>query len=199
MTKNATCIESVLPKIKTISAQFEKTAQDRLLAYKRFSVAFGFPDDNFLRFFQSEKKEKLLAEYDLLFRASEIWLYTVEYMAENEFQRVNYLADISGFYRAFGLETDKERPDFLNVELEFMHFLIFKQMYALSSKIGSPKEKAAICQDAQEKFFNTYLYPGAKKIAEKIISQSEAGFYKRKAIEMLEFLESETKYIGKKK
>ena len=192
-------VESVLPKSKTVSSQFEKVAQERLFAYKMFSAVFNYPGDTFLSFFPEENKERLLAEYDLLFRASEIWLYTVEYMAENEFQRVNYLADISGFYRAFGLETDKERPDFLNVELEFMHFLIFKQMYALSSKIGSPKEKAAICQDAQEKFFNTYLYPGAKKIAEKIISQGEAGFYKRKAVEMLEFLESEMKYIGKKK
>lgn len=174
MIKSATCIESASP--------------ERLLAYKRFSAAFGSPD-----------KKELLAEYDLLFRAKEIWLYSVEYLAENEFQRVNYLSDISGFYRAFGLETDKERPDFLNIELEFMHILIAKQMYALSSKIDGPQEKAAICMDAQKKFFNTYVYPGAKKIAEKIIAQSEANFYKREAIEMLEFLESEMKYLGEKK
>lgn len=188
MTKNATCADSVLPKPRTIPSGLERTSQKRLFAYKRLSVAFGFPD-----------KEKLLAEYDLLFRAKEIWLYTVECLAENEFQRVNYLADISGFYRAFGLETDKERPDFLSIELEFMHFLIFKYMYALSSKICGQKEKAAICLDAQKKFFNTYLYPGAKIIARKIIAQSPAGFYKRKAIEMLGFLEVESKYIGKDK
>lgn len=170
MTKSATCIESVLP--------------ERLIAYKRFSASFGSPD-----------KKELLAEYDLLFRAKEIWLYSIEYLAENEFQRVNYLADISGFYRAFGLETDKERPDFLNIELEFMHILIAKQMYALSGKIGSPKEKADICRIAQEKFFNTYLYPGAKSIASKIIAQSDGGFYKRKALELLEFLESEREYF----
>lgn len=170
MTKNAACIESALP--------------ERLLAYKRFSEAFASPD-----------KKELLTEYDLLFRAKEIWLYSIEYLAENEFQRVNYLADIAGFYRAFGLETDRERQDFLNIELEFMHILIAKQMYALSGKIVNPEEKADICRIAQEKFFNTYLYPGAKSIAEKIIALSESGFYKRKAVGLLAFLESEREYF----
>lgn len=193
------CVESVLPKSKVLSSQFEKVTQERLLAYKMFSAAFNYPEDTLLGFFPKENKEKLLPEYDLLFRANEIWLYSTEYLAENEFQRVSYLADISGFYRAFGLEIDKERPDFLATELEFMHFLIFKQMYALCRNINDSKEKSAICLDAQKKFFNTYIYPSAKRIAQKVIGQSKAGFYRRKAIEMLAFLELEMKYLEKKK
>jgi len=191
------CVESVLPKVKAVSSQLETVAQERLFAYKLFSAAFNYPDNTFLSFFPEENKEKLLVEYDSLFRASEIWLYTTEYLAENEFQRTNFLSDISGFYRAFGLQIDKERPDFLATELEFMHFLIFKQMYALCRNINDSKEKAAICSDAQKKFFNTYLYPSAKRIAQKVIARSKAGFYKRKAIEMLGFFESEIKYFGK--
>ncbi|MEK6728107.1 MAG: molecular chaperone TorD family protein [Candidatus Omnitrophota bacterium] len=199
MMKSEMCVELVLPKSKALSSQFEKVAQERLFAYKMFSAAFNYPDDTFLSFFPEENKEKLLPEYDSLFRANEIWLYSTEYLAENEFQRANFLADISGFYRAFGLEIDKERPDFLATELEFMHFLIFKQMYALCRNINDSKEKAAICLDAQKKFFNTYIYPSAKRIAQKVIGKSKAGFYKRKAIEMLEFLELEMKYMEKKK
>ena len=199
MMKSEMCVESVLPKLKPRASQLEKVAQERLLAYKMFSAAFNYPNDTLLGFFTEENKEKLLPEYDSLFRTSEIWLYTVEYLAENEFQRTSFLADISGFYRAFGLQTDKERPDFLATELEFMHFLIFKQMYALCHNINDSKEKAAICLDAQKKFFHTYLYPPAKRIAQKVIGQSKAGFYKRKAIEVLAFFELEMKYMEKKK
>ena len=199
MMKSEMCVESVLPKSKAVSSQFEKVAQERLFAYKMFSAAFNYPDGTLFSFFPKENKEKLLAEYDSLFRASENWLYSTEYLAENEFQRANFLADISGFYRAFGLQTDKERPDFLATELEFMHFLIFKQMYALCRSINDSKEKAAVCLDAQKKFFNTYIYLSAKRIAQKVIGQSKVGFYKRKAIEMLTFLELEMKYMEKKK
>ena len=79
-----------------------------MLKYKMLAEAFSYP-----------KEEGLQLEYDRLFRQGEVWLYGLEYAIENEFQRAQGLADINGFYRAFGLETDKERPDSLVCELEF--------------------------------------------------------------------------------
>lgn len=146
----------------------------RMLKYKALAAAFSYPDD-----------KSLFSEYDRLFRQKEIWLYGAEYIAENEFQRSNLLSDISGFYKAFGLQTDKDRPDFLVSELEFMYYLIHKELKA------PDKEKASVCRDAAKKFFNEHLYAAAKKIAEKIISQGGKGFYSEASRDLLEFLEAE--------
>ncbi|MEW6026906.1 MAG: molecular chaperone TorD family protein [Planctomycetota bacterium] len=163
----------------------------RLLEYKTLSMAFSYPDDSFFSFFPELAGERanLIAEYDRLFRANETWLYGTEHLAKNEFQRTNYLSDIMGFYRAFGVAPHNDRPDAISNELEFMHYLIFKQLR------GQEDEKISICLDAQRKFFSEHLYPAAKKIAKAIISRSRNDFYLRTAQQMLEFLKSEEAFL----
>jgi TorA maturation chaperone TorD len=178
-----------------------------MLNYKKFAVAFSYPEEEQTPHFRvgnvryhthkRVESDKLCLEYDRLFRSKEAWLYSAEYTSQNEFQRAKNLAEINGFYKAFGLETRGERPDALSCELEFMHYLIFKQDYAIKNKIKNAKEKANICLEAQKKFFAEHLYQGAKNIVEKILSQGENGFYKQIARELLVFLESEQKYLKK--
>lgn len=170
---------------------------ERMARYKAFAVGFSYPDENFFKFFPQSPshKEEIICLYDRLFRASEIWLYTTEYLAKNEFQRAGYLADIMGFYRAFKVEPQKERPDSLTAEFEFMHYLIFKRIHAFKNNIKDVKEKASICFDAEKKFFDEYLYPGAKKIAAKISSQTENNFYAEIAKDLTDFLKAEKKYL----
>ena len=151
---------------------------ERMLKYKMLAEAFSYP-----------KEEGLQLEYDRLFRQGEVWLYGLEYAIENEFQRAQGLADINGFYRAFGLETDKERPDSLVCELEFMHYLVFKELNA------PDKEKAWVCYDAQKKFFSAYLLPAAKSITEKILERTQDKFYRNNAQELLMFLEKESEAL----
>ncbi|CAG0966507.1 hypothetical protein METP1_01002 [Methanosarcinales archaeon] len=173
--------------------------KERMNMYKTLSLAFSYPDEHFFNLFSftdAEKKE-LILEYDRLFRAKDIWLYGTEYTALNEFQRVQYLSDIMGFYKAFGLEPENDRPDSLHIELEFMHYLVFKRFHALEKDEADSNEKAFICLDAQKKFFNEHLYPAARKIAKAIISQSNNNFYVETANDMLEFLESEEKIFGR--
>ena len=158
--------------------------RQRGLKYKELAAAFSYPKD-----------EELCLEYDRLFRLSEIWIYGTEHTAENEFQRAKELSDISGFYLAFGLQADKERPDALSCELEFMHHLIYKELYAFWKNLSKIEEKAWICHDAQKKFFFTHLYPAARKIAEALISQGD-NFYSTIAKEMLEFLKSEKRFLS---
>lgn len=176
------CEDSVLPD------------KERTVMYKTFSVAFSYPDDKLFTLFsfKDEEKKELISEYDRLFRTDDIWLYGTEYCAKNEFQRAQYLSDIMGFYNAFGLEPDRDRPDSLHAELEFMHYLIFKQHHALEKNDAG---NALICLDAQKKFFNEHLYPAAKKIAEAIISKGKNNFYVQTGNEMLWFLESEEKFF----
>ena len=67
------------------------------------------------------------------------------------------LADIAGFYRAFGVEVTPgtERPDHIAVELEFMHLLAVKEVVAAGREDGG--EHAGICRDARATFFRDHL------------------------------------------
>lgn len=188
--------ESVLPKI---SESFEKSETERMAKYKTFSAAFRYPDDKFFESFPDLSSQKIEREreYDTLFRMKEVWLYGAEYTSKTEFQRANYLSDIMGFYRAFGVDTDKDRPDLLSNELEFMYFLILKRIHARkSSHILDAEEKAQICQDAEGKFFCEHLYPAAGQIAEAVLKKTDDEFYKEMAAGMIEFLEDENILLG---
>lgn len=177
---------------KTLTST-EPASHKRMLKYKTLSAAFSYPDDNFFKIFPglAAEKDNLRLEYDRLFRGSEIWLYGAEYTAENEFQRSRSLADINGFYKAFGLEVAGDRPDSLTCELEFMYYVILKESRA------PDEEKASVCLDAGRKFFKEHLYPAAKRIAKKIISHAKCDFYLEAGQGLLEFLESERCVIAR--
>jgi nitrate reductase assembly molybdenum cofactor insertion protein NarJ len=169
----------------------------RLLTYKLYSAALNYPDEQFFHFFPqlNDGREKVARDYDRLFRRGGIWLYTTEHTALGEFQKSKFLSDIMGFYTAFGLEPHGERPDSLPIELEFMHYLIFKGIHAIEKKLQDYKGKNLICLDAQRKFFNEHLYPGAKAIGEKISTQSEESVYREIVTQMVDFLEVEKKFL----
>lgn len=168
--------------------------EERLKLYKIFSVGFSYPTEDFFNYFPHKEKqrEKLLFSYDNLFRNRNIWLYTVEYISDNDTQKVNALSEIMGFYTAFGVKTSLERPDFLPNELEFMHYLIFKEIRAEGRK--EAKEKRELCRKAQRDFFLKYLCKPSKDICEKIIS-SEDKFYREIALSFKEFIEKEKLFL----
>lgn len=74
------------------------------------------------------------------------------------------LADIAGFYHAFGVEVTPggERPDHIAAELEFMHLLAVKEMIAHGE--GSA-EHAAICRDAARAFLGDHLGRWVQRLA----------------------------------
>lgn len=170
----------------------------RMAEYRRLSAAFSYPSEEFFKLFRNENSRRvsILRLYDRLFRGRSFWLYTSEYTAANEFERVRNLSEIMGFYRAFGLAPDRERADHLAVQFEFMHFLIFKTLYARHTL--ESEEKASVRVKAQSEFFNSYLYLGARRIAEELIESSEAGFYSEVSSEMVDFLREEKEYLRKR-
>lgn len=199
---SARCTATVLRDTQTCQVFRNPTGLhadfERMLQYKRFAVALTYPDAAFAAFFSdvAASAEQLALEHDRLFRAKEIWLYSAEHVAENEFQRAQLLADVMGFYRAFGVEPSSDRPDALACEFEFMHYLVYKRVYALeSATLADAAAKAALCFDAQQKFFAEHLYPAAKKVASAISAQSENAFYRQIAAELLEFLEAEARLL----
>lgn len=171
--------------------------QESMNKYKLFAAAFSYPDENFFYTFPELKAEQavLAREYDRLFRASEIWLYVTEYLARNEFQRSNYLADIMGFYYAFGVEPDNDRADNLTSAFEFMYYLIFKALYASQQQHDQQKVNVMVCLDALRAFFGDYVYLPARKISSAVLSKTRHQFYRMMAQELLEFLEKEKKVL----
>ncbi len=68
------------------------------------------------------------------------------------------LADLAGFYRAFGLEIAEdadERHDHICLELEFMCVLAAKEAYSLEHQLDP--EALSVCRDAQKRFLREHL------------------------------------------
>ncbi len=101
--------------------------------------------------------ETLQAAYRRAFGATGSLCYETEYGLPHEFRQAQELADISGFYRAFGFSVGsnvRERPDHLATELEFMHLLHWKEAHAL---LRGMTEQANRCVEARSSFIGAHL------------------------------------------
>jgi DMSO reductase family type II enzyme chaperone len=87
------------------------------------------------------------------------------------------LADIAGFYRAFGVEVTpgSERPDHIAAELEFMHLLTVKEFVA--DQEGESDENAKICRDAQRAFLKDHLGRWSSRLGGHLEEVSDSTFY----------------------
>ncbi len=104
---------------------------------------------------QSTTLEKLQQDYIQLFDPVHgPFPYEVEHKKGHEFAKSQIMADIMGFYRAFGVAPSTDRADHIGAELEFMHLLTLKEAHAL--KAAQP-DKAQLCSDAQQKFLREHL------------------------------------------
>lgn len=102
--------------------------------------------------------------------------YETQYGKSDVFRQTNALADLSGFYRAFGLELAEgdRRPDHLPVELEFASLLCLKEALAVKN---AQEEKAAICRDARAKFLERHLASWLPAFAAAIERKNPSGCY----------------------
>ena len=117
--------------------------------------------------------------------------YETRYDIHHLFQQTQQLADIAGFYRAFGLELSdgaNERPDYLAIELEFLHFLSFKEAYALEHH---GPEQVGVTRDAEATFLRDHLLRWAPSFARRLKDQAGDGFYGQLAMVLLAFLKAE--------
>ncbi len=107
--------------------------------------------------------------------------YETQYEYPHVFQQTQALADIAGFYRAFGLEVSNsagERLDHIPVELEFMSFLAYKHAYAMTQH---GEEQVEICLDALKKFMKEHLGRWVPTFATQLARKAGEGFYKELA------------------
>lgn len=123
--------------------------------------------------------------------------YEAEYDQANLFQKTQTLADIAGFYRAFGLETAaalNERADHASVELEFMQFLCFKE--ARATALGEAPERAEHSRAAQARFLELHLGGWGRGFAQRLRRIACSGPYAELAALLGAFLAAEVKRLG---
>jgi DMSO reductase family type II enzyme chaperone len=140
----------------------------------------------------------LQAAHRRAFGAAGSLCYETEYGLPHEFRQAQEMADICGFYRAFGFESGgayHERPDHLAVELEFMHVLALKEDYALHE---DNLEHAEVAIDAQRKFLEDHLGNWISLFAQSLRLNAGDEIYPALSHFMEAFVEADARRLGAK-
>lgn len=119
--------------------------------------------------------------------------YETQYHGAHIFMQAQELADIAGFYRAWGLdlsEQAKERVDHIWVELEFMSYLAFKEAYAAQK---GDEEHLSLCRESQTKFLGDHLARWVPAFTGLLEQAAGSGFYGTMAMTLREFVASDAK------
>ena len=141
-------------------------------------------------------------EYNRLFTAGETILtpiYETEYAMDTIFAKTKELADLNGFYIAFGLELGKdsnnERPDHVSIELEFMAMLLIKEAYARNEGWD---DKANVCLEARKKFLKDHIGRWGSTFCTMVKHKSEVEFYKVLATLTIDLINKDLKDLNVK-
>ncbi len=92
-------------------------------------------------------------------------LYETDHRAREIWRQTEVLADLGGFYRAFGLAESGERGDHASVELEFLHVLAYKRAWALER---GDAEHAERCGEAERAFLAGHVLRWLPDVAERL-------------------------------
>lgn len=177
--------------------------------YKILSLCFHDPDlslfeewgqlDLFHDSLKDSSLEALRSEYTRLFSltvAGGIPPYETEYGHKDVFFKTQRIADIAGFYGAFGLEIsdlNRERIDYIGAELELMYWLTLKEEKA---RAEGKEEEAAICRDAAGKFLQDHLGRWGSYFGDQVAKSARLRFYRLIGQWLLELIESECERLN---
>ena len=102
--------------------------------------------------------------------------YALEHLKNTDvFFRTQKLADLNGFYKAFGMEVESiERADHISTQTEFLSFLLLKERLAERDGLI---EEMGVCQDAFDQFQKDHFLDWAKMFAENLSTQVDGKFY----------------------
>jgi DMSO reductase family type II enzyme chaperone len=104
-------------------------------------------------------------------------LYETEYAGAPAWMQSSQLADLAGFYAAFGLRLDElaaERPDHLACECEFLAFLCLKEAFALEHGDQAMLEATA---GARRSFLRDHLAVFGPALAHRLGRLDPEGHY----------------------
>lgn len=124
-----------------------------------------------LRHFAQDASERseLELSWSEVFVRGKVPPYETSYAPPTMAGHVRDIADVAGFYRAFGFEVKGERPDHLVPELEFTSFALFKWREASQRLL---EDAARVCGDAVRSFLadhlGTWIGPFAHRLSEEM-------------------------------
>lgn len=106
------------------------------------------------------------------------------------------LADISGFYKAFGFsisERDSDMPDHIAIELEFLSLIALKEAYGIEH---GQEDMIEVCASAKKKFLGDHLGRWVGAFCKNLRERTTMDFYRNLALLTLRFIEEEVKFYG---
>ena len=122
--------------------------------------------------------------------------YESEYGQSGLFEQPRRLSKIMGFYSAFGLTTrelERERPDHISCQLEFMDILSRKEAVALELKDHEMWDET---RKAVGLFLKDHVGRFGLAFARLLREEDAAGFYGRLADVLFDFLAMECQRVG---
>lgn len=146
--------------------------------------------------------DTLTAEYVRIFglvTCRECPPYETEYCPNDDtFYRTQHMADVAGFYRAFGLQLKPdvhERSDYLPLELEFAAHLLMKKRLALAGGTPHGAERARICDEARLAFVRDHLAWWLPSFAMGLRRRAQHGLYYEVGCALASFLPMERRAL----
>ena len=122
--------------------------------------------------------------------------YELEYIRSDIPQRASELADIAGFYEAFGMRMDaraKERSDHAVPECEFMGVLAAREAYAIENE---NEEARQILSNAQRAFLTDHLGRWLPALSTRLEEADPEGFYGKVGTFAREFIGDDCHRLG---
>lgn len=136
--------------------------------------------------------EGLQIEYSRLFDYKPL-CFPQESAHRKDFRGNLILKQLVSLYKESGLDcSDKNAPDHISIELEFMHFLVFNEESRSDEKI----EEKSMFLKYQNEFFQNHLVKWVPNFCQCIIENSESPFFCCLAHLTGEFLSSEHEYMN---
>lgn len=113
-----------------------------------------------------------------------------------DFQQPQILADIAGFYRAFGFRLSPkaaERVDHVAVELEFLHLMAAKEAYALSR---GEEEHVRTVREGEAAFLGDHLGRWGGTFGVRLGRRAPEGIYGLWGALLADVLEADARHLG---
>ncbi len=108
--------------------------------------------------------------YEMYYSGSQIW------------QQTQDLADISGMYKAYGIEMEEDsttsRWDHVAVQMEFLHFMTYKLAYAIENHSEEEQES---CIAGKKKFLYAHIGRWIKAFSTSVVKKTPEDFYRQAA------------------